>query len=216
MNKRMITMCMAVVGLTLSCPVAAEVPYQVAWTAQIGTSSDDLSCSVAVDASGNAYISGNTSGSFGGTNAGRYDAFLTKFDASGNELWSQQIGTSSDDLSRSVAVDASGNAYISGWTGGSLGGTSAGITDAFLSKFDASGNELWSQQIGTSSGDVSYSMAVDATGNAYISGYTEGSLYGTNAGGQDAFLIKYEVPEPAMLSLLMLGGVAILRRKRNP
>ncbi len=185
------------------------------WSQQIGTSSSDQSHSVAVDASGNAYISGYTYGSLGGTNAGSYDAFLTKFDSSGNELWSQQIGTSSGDLSWSVAVDASGNAYISGGTFGSLGGTNAGGADAFLTKFDSSGNELWSQQIGTSWPDHSRSVAVDAFGNVYISGDTYGSLGGTNAGGADAFLVKYEVPEPATLSLLALGGLAVLRRRRQ-
>ncbi len=185
------------------------------WAQQIGTSNDDASRSVAVDASGNAYISGYTRGNLGGTNAGSEDAFLTKFDASGNELWSQQIGTSGSDISNSVAVDASGNAFISGGTYGSLGGTNAGNSDAFLAKFDASGNELWSSQIGTSSGDSSWSVAVDASGNAFISGMTLGSLGGEYAGGYDAFLIKFEnpIPEPATLSLLAFGGLAMLRRK---
>ncbi len=169
-----------------------EAPYQVAWTAQIGTSSYDFSTSVAVDASGNAYISGYTGGDLGGTNMGGWDAFLTKYDSSGNELWSQQIGTSSTDDSWSVAVDASGNAYITGGTGGDLGGTSAGGTDAFLTKYDSSGNEIWSQQIGTSSGDSSDSVAVDGFGNAYITGRTYGNLGGTNAGGWDAFLTKFD------------------------
>ncbi len=190
MTKRMIVAMMTVV--LCAAAALAEDPYQVAWSRQIGTSSDDLSLSVAVDVSGNAYISGYTRGSLGGPNAGSWDAFLTKFDASGNELWSQQIGTSTTDISYSVAVDASGNAYISGYTSGSLGGTSAGYYDAFLAKFDASGNELWSRQIGTSTYDYSRSVAVDASGNAYISGYTGGNLGGPNAGGTDAFLTKFD------------------------
>ena len=78
-KKVLMFLVMAVAGLTLSCPVAAEDPYQVAWTAQIGTSGDDHSYSVAVDTSGNAYISGYTTGNLGGTNAGQKDAFLVKF-----------------------------------------------------------------------------------------------------------------------------------------
>jgi hypothetical protein len=185
------------------------------WRHQIGTASTDYNNSVAVDAAGNAYISGYTEGDLGGTNAGGQDAFLTKFDSSGNELWRQQIGTASDDYSRSVAVDASGNAYISGYTDGDLGGANAGNMDAFLTKFDALGNELWSQQIGSATSDRSYAVDVDAAGNAYISGYTEGDLGGTNAGGLDAFLVKFEnpVPEPATMSLLGLGGLALLRRR---
>ncbi len=95
------------------------------------------------------------------------------------------------DSTRSVAVDASGNAYITGLTTGDLGGTNAGDYDAFLVKYDSSGNHLWSQQIGTASEDWSHSVAVDSSGNAYISGNTEGDLGGTNAGGEDAFLVKF-------------------------
>ncbi len=192
MNKLAIVAMVLGVFLTIIPAVAAEAPYQVAWSAQIGTSGHDWSRSVAVDASGNAYISGHTYGSLGGTNAGDQDAFLTKFDASGSELWSAQIGTSSDDISHSVAVDASGNAYISGYTDGSLGGTNAGSNDAFLVKYDPSGNELWTQQIGTSDSDISHSVAVDASGNAYISGYTDASLGGTSARKFDAFLTKFD------------------------
>jgi hypothetical protein len=178
----------------------------VLWSRQLGTTDFDVSYSVAVDASGNAYMSGTTAGSLGGPNAGGDDAFLTKYDGAGNVLWSRQIGTGADDTSRSVAVDPSGNAYISGYTFGSLGGPAAGFfDDAFLTKYDSAGNVLWSRQIGTTEVDVSYSVAVDPSGNAYISGYTAGSLGGPNAGGYDAFLIKFAVPEPASFILLALG-----------
>ena len=162
------------------------------WTSQIGSASNDHSLSVAVDGSGNSYISGLTYGDLGGTNAGGADAFLTKFDSLGSEVWTSQIGTSGDDISRSVAVDASGNVYISGYTLGVLGDSSAGGADAFLTKFDSLGDEVWTSQIGSAGNDFSRSVAVDALGNAYISGYTNGDLGGTNAGGNDAFLVKFE------------------------
>ena len=73
----------------------------------------------------------------------------------------------------------------------------------------------WIAQIGTSSLDTSLSVAVDASGNAYISGQTNGDLGGPSAGDYDAFLVKYEVPEPATLSLLAFGGLAILRKWRR-
>ncbi len=182
---------LAAVFLSVVSSALAEAPYNVGWLRQIGTSSEDRSHSVAVDAWGNAYISGYTFGSLGGPKAGIYDAFLTKYDSAGTPVWSRQIGSSSYDESNSVAVDASGNAYISGYTYGSLGGPNAGDADAFLTKYDSAGNVLWSRQIGTSSADESYSVAVDASGNAYISGSTYGSLGGPNAGSTDAFLTKY-------------------------
>jgi len=190
MNVRITT---TILALLLAAAAAfAEDPYEVEWTAQIGTRGNDLSQSVAVDASGNIYISGSTHGDLGGPGAGSSDAFLMKFDSSGNELWTTQIGTSDSDASYSVAVDASGNAYISGGTHGDLGGPNAGSCDAFLSKFDSSGNLLWTTQIGTSSDDVSQSTVVDASGNAYISGWTKGDLGGPSAGDIDVFLSKFD------------------------
>ena len=167
------------------------------WSRQIGTASSDISYSVAVDSTGNPYISGYTGGSLDGPNAGYADAFLTKYDNAGNLLWSRQIGTSSPDVSNSVVVDASGNAYISGYTGGSLGGPNAGYADAFLTKYDSAGNLLWTRQFGAEYDDNGCSVAVDSMGNAYISGYTD-SFYGSfipedENEYRDAFLIKYDI-----------------------
>ena len=185
------------------------------WTTQIGTSAWEVSHSIALDAFGNVYISGWTEGDLGGANAGEDDVFLSKFNSDGNEVWTIQIGTSSNDGGRSVALDASGNVFVSGNTQGDLGGPNAGSADAFLGKFDSDGNELWKTQIGTVNSDWSTSVAVDASGNVYISGATWGYLGGPNAGDFDAFLVKYEVPEPATLGMLALGALALIRRRRR-
>ena len=150
---------------------------------RLRTEDDDFAQSVTVDSSGNIYISGGTYGSLDGTNAGSVDAFLTKFDTSGNELWTEQLGTAYTDGSNAVATDSAGNVYISGITAGDLGGTNAGANDAFLTKYDASGNLQWSRQIGTISDDRSYSVAVDSSGNIFISGFTRGDLNGGNERG---------------------------------
>lgn len=60
-------------------------------------------------------------------------------------LWSRQVGTATVDVSLGVAVDGSGNAFITGETDGSLSGAHAGGRDAFLTKYDTDGNLLWSQ-----------------------------------------------------------------------
>ncbi len=198
---------------TMSHANATEQPYQVEWTAQVGTPSYDNCYSVSVDSAGNAFITGYTEGSLGGTNTGDVDAFLTKFDPSGTELWSAQIGSTQPDGSYAVAVDPTGNAYISGWTAGILGGSGSSGSDAFLVKYDPSGTELWSTQIGSASFDNSFSVDVDTLGNVYISGQTYGNLGGTNAGGHDAFLAKFTIPEPTSFSLLTFVVPALLRRR---
>ena len=162
------------------------------WTRQLGTSLVDESFGVSADGLGNVYISGSTQGSLGGTNAGDYDAFVSKFDAAGNLQWTRQLGTSSNDECFGVSADGLGNIYISGCTYGSLGGTNAGGQDAFVSKFDAAGNLQWSRQLGTSLADLSLAVSADSLGNVYISGYTDGSLGGANAGPFDAFVSKYD------------------------
>lgn len=163
------------------------------WTRQFGTSADETAYSVAAGSSG-VYLAGYTDGSFPGyTNAGLGDAFLGKYDANGNPVWTpRQLGTPGEDIAFGVAVDASG-AYITGYVWGTLPGqTSAGSYDAFLRKYDNSGNILWTRQFGTSSPDVARGVAVSSTG-VYVAGHTPGTFSGQqSAGGEDAFLRKYD------------------------
>jgi len=185
------------------------------WTQQFGTASDDRGNAVAVDSVGNIYISGHTSGSLGGPNAGSRDPFLAKYDASGNQLWARQIGTAGDDRGFALAVDSTGNAFISGFTDGDLQGFNEGSSDVYLAKYDSIGNLLWTDQFGTLDTDEGRALAVDSIGNVYSGGYTNGDLDGGNAGEFDAYLAKFTVPEPAGLSLLTVGGMVLLRRERR-
>ncbi len=179
-------------GTLLALPTTATAaPPTLQWFRQLGTSDEDVSHGVSADGLGNVYISGYTRGSLGGTNAGDRDAFTSKYDASGTLLWTEQLGTSSDDTPTVVSADGLGNVYISGLTEGSLGGTNAGGTDAFVSKYDAGGTLLWTEQLGTSSSDVGAGVSADGLGNLYISGWTRGSLGGTHAGSRDAFVAKF-------------------------
>ena len=164
------------------------------WTKQLGTAGMDIARDVAVDGSGNAYVTGWTEGSLDGNiNAGVEDLFLVKYDPSGTKLWTKQLGTSNIDQAYGVAVDGSGNAYVTGDTSGGLdGNTSAGGADLFLVKYDPSGSKLWTKQLGSASLDYARDVAVDGSGNAYVTGYTYGSLDGNNAGSPDLFLVKYD------------------------
>ncbi|MEX2167898.1 MAG: SBBP repeat-containing protein [Pirellulales bacterium] len=160
----------------------------IEWTRQLGTSVDERSFGVSADGLGNVYISGYTAGSLGGPFAGGItDAFVSKCDATGTLLWSRQLGTSSlYDISYAVSADGLGNVYISGRTDGNLGGTNAGSSDAFVSKYDAAGTLQWTQQFGTNNADESYGVSADGLGSVYISGFT-----GPHSGALDVFVRKY-------------------------
>jgi hypothetical protein len=178
--------------LALLCAPLSTNAQNVAWTRQLGTVGSDQSRGVSADSLGNVFISGQTTGSLSGSNAGLEDSFVSKYDAAGNLLWTQQFGTSNSDIAYGVVADGVGNAYVTGFTYGSLGGPSTGGADAYVRKYDTSGNLLWTRQLGTSSVDSSVGVSADGLGNVYISGNTEGSLGGPNAGGRDAFVTKYD------------------------
>lgn len=161
------------------------------WTRQFGSPADDEGRGVAADGAGNVYVAGWTSGEFPGPNAGGQDAFLTKFDIAGQQVWSRQLGTSADDQAAGASADALGSVFVTGYTHGDLGGSSAGGRDAFVSKYAASGDLVWTRQLGTPGDDEGTSIAADGLGNVYIAGHTSGALTGTNAGGRDAFVSMY-------------------------
>lgn len=192
------------------------------WTRQLGTSDYDTSNGVSADRLGNVYISGFTRGSLEGANAGGYDAFITKYDAAGTLAWTRQLGTSSEDVSNSVSADGLGNVYISGYTRGSLGGANAGDYDAFVSKYDATGTQVWTHQLGTNTADLGFGVSADGLGNVYIGGYTPGIFSEPRLGHEDAFVAKFSdviVPEPNAIILAiatLLGpSCARLHRRKN-
>lgn len=125
--------------------------------------------------------------------------------------WVRQLGTSADDTSfdrgGKVATDGEGNVYISGGTRGSLGGAHQGESDAWLAKYSAAGALRWKRQLGTHDLDVSSGLATDGDGNVYITGFTTGSLGGTNHGEYDAWLAKYSATG-ALLWTKQLGTSA--------
>jgi hypothetical protein len=178
------------------------------WTRQLGTSTYDWSGSVSADTLGNVYIAGVTRGNLGGPTAGPDDAFVSKYDSAGNLQWTRQFGTSDADGSYGVSADDLG-VYVTGTTGGSLGGTNAGARDAFVAKYDATGALLWMRQLGTPALDEGYGVSADGHGSAYITGVTFGNLAGQNNGLSDGFVTKIEdIPEPTSWSLVIFAAIA--------
>jgi hypothetical protein len=172
------------------------------YSTYIGGSGVEWAQDIAIDTSGNAYITGYTKsldydvtpGAFQTTNGapfgGWYDVFVTKLNATGTALlYSTYIGGSFDDYSNDIAIDASGNAYITGNSESNNYPVTPGafqtIHSAFaviVTKLNATGTALlYSTFLGGGGFDMGYSIAVDTSRNAYITG-TAGFNYNVTAG----------------------------------
>src|SRR5690606_29611503 len=159
----------------------------------IGGSGSDIAYDIAVDASGNAFITGSTvsqsypttTGAYDTTfNGGTFDVFVTKLNATGSALvYSTFIGGSDDDTGLSIAIDPSGNAYVTGYTvddvtdfpttTGAYDTLHNGGSDVFVSKLDAAGAILtYSTFLGGNNDENGLGIAVDASGNAFVAGFT--------------------------------------------
>ena len=184
------------------------------WVRELGSTSEDHGRGAALDGSGNVYITGYTSGRLPGSPdapAGLEDAFVAKYSPTGTRLWVRQLGSSSSDFAFGVAAEKAGDVYITGYTLGTLPGSPephAGLEDTFIAKYSSTGTLLWVHQLGTSALDKGKGVGVDAAGNAYIAGNTDGQLPGSTdapAGGRDVFMAKYS-PTGARLWVHELGS----------
>ncbi len=165
------------------------------WLDQFGSNDRDNSFggSLAIDTNDNVIQAGYTLGNLAGPNNGNgsTDAWVTKFDNDGNQLWIEQFGTATFDEVFGVATDVDDNIYLTGWTVGNLGGTNAGLYDTWLAKYDPDGNQLWIEQFGTGDYEFPAGVATDSQGNIYTAGYTLGNLGGTSAGSYDVWVAKH-------------------------
>ena len=184
----------------------------IVYSTYSGGSLAHLVHSIAVDSSGCAYITGETRSTdlplmnpIQSTLRGGYDAFVTKINAAGNGLvYSTYLGGTGDDYGMGIAADSSGSAYITGQTNSTdfplanaYQSTLKGGYDAFVTKIDAFGGLVYSTYLGGSGGDYGQGIAVDISGNAYVTGETASQDFPTmypfqpsNAGGSDAFVAK--------------------------
>jgi len=176
------------------------------WAKSAGGTNLDHGAGIATDSSRNCYITGGfrDSALFGATtlvSQGIYDVFVAKLDTNGNWQWAKQAGGTGSDAGISIAVDGSGNCYITGdFQGSALFGTttlvSQGSVDVFVAKLDTNGNWQWAVSAGgTNIVDDEVGISVDGVGNCYITGHFEGSaLFGTTTlvsqGYDDVFVAK--------------------------
>ena len=138
---------------------------------------------IALDLSGNAYVTGMINGTvtFGSINLvsnGYYDIFIAKLSSSGSWQWAVSVGGQSPDYGRGIAVDSSGNVYVTGGFNGTVNFGDTVLTstedDAFIAKLSSSGSWQWVINAGGSSYDYGQGITVETSGDAYVTGYLEG------------------------------------------
>ena len=161
--------------LSASANCARVRPDVGIWTRLAGAGSHDFGCAVAADGFGSGVVAGATQGTAAGSNAGRFDLFIAKYDAAGNRLWARQRGTTEREFAHGVATDIRGDIYVTGYTGSGLdGNTWYGSWDVFLMKFDSAGNWQWTRQDGTGREDEGRAITTDSSGNVFITGCVRG------------------------------------------
>jgi hypothetical protein len=206
----------------------------------LGGSGSDFGLGIAVDTSGSAYVTGasiasnfpTTIGAFDTTHNGSFDGFVTKLNPSGSALvYSTFFGGLSLDEADDIALDASGSAYVTGQTFSSDFPTTVGATDTtfngeidvFVTKLNPSGSALvYSTFLGGNSSDAGLAIALDSSGNAYVTGFTFSTNFPTTVGAfdvthngsfdgfvrSDAFVTKLNLSGSALVYSTFLGGTS--------
>lgn len=216
---------------------AAALSPRLAYATYLGGASGDPfvepANAIAVDAQGYIYVAGSTTATdFPTVNAiqankagGLDDAFIAKFAPDGQSLvYSTYLGGSGNDQATGIAVDANGNAYVTGSTASSnfpisdaLQSTSGGGSDAFVAKLSPTGALLYSTYLGGVNLDVGHAIAVDAGGHAYVVGATaslnfptkmpiQGPKFALNGASSDAFIAKLNADGKSLAYSTYLGG----------
>lgn len=222
--------------------------HALVYSSFVGGSGSDFTHSIALNGSGEAFVAGETQAANFPTTAGAlqetkrssgYSGFVVKLNADGTAArYSTYLGSSGGDSATGIAVDGSGNAYVTGATGsndfpttpGVVQRTIRGAADAFLSKLNPTGSALiYSTFLGGSSEDSGWAVTVNSSGYAYVLGSTVSSNFPTtdagfqrvyNPGGcgdtsstpcPDAFVAEFTPTGTALAFSSYLGGSATER-----
>jgi hypothetical protein len=217
-----------------SRPLVIDPVMSLSYSTYLGGTQVEYALAIAVDGSGNAYVTGETfsddfptANPFQSHNKTRNGtAFVTKFNSTGTALvYSTYLGGSYSDRGTGIAVDGSGDVYVTGTAASSdfptVNAFQSNMTaggDAFLAKLSPDGSALlYSTYIGGAGGNLGYGLAVDGSGNAYVTGRTYSASFPTTPGAfqtalhgaQDAFVTKINPSLAGASSLVYstyLGG----------
>jgi PKD repeat protein len=185
------------------------------WGTYYGGTGDDFGFGVATDHNGSVYLTGKTNSITGIATLGSHqtshgvgeNVFIVKFNSLGKRIWGTYYCGNKNDFGRCVAIDHNGNVYLAGGTNSSSGFSTLdayqksfkGKTDAFVVKFNSSGQRIWGTYYGGSEHDYCNGIATGLNGNVYITGYTNSlfaiatsSAHQSSSGGsEEAFVAKF-------------------------
>jgi hypothetical protein len=191
----------------------------LSWNTFMGSSGQDSGSAIAVDGSGNVYVTGNSSASWGtpvNAHAGGDDAFVAKFDSNGILQWNTFMGGSGGDWGSYLTLDGSGNVYVAGRSDATWGtpvnAYAGGPADAFAAKLNSSGVLQWNTFLGGDDlyGDAATGLTLDTSGNIYVVGYSDvswGTPINPYVGGDgDAFVVKLNNSGALQWNTFMGGG----------
>ena len=210
----------------------------VGYATYLGGAFEDEGNAIAIDSTGNAYITGETTstnfpivpGSYRTTNAGGLDVFVTKISADGSTLlYSTYVGGSGNDAGNAIAVDSSGDAFVAGvtasttdfpTTNGALQTTfGGGDLDAFVFELNPAGTSLtYSTYLGGTGDDAANGIALDSSRNSYIVGSTTSTDFPTHdaiqssiAGQSNGFVTKLNPSGNALVYSTYLPSMLPIR-----
>ncbi|MGH9520683.1 MAG: SBBP repeat-containing protein, partial [Terriglobales bacterium] len=196
----------------------------------LGGTGGDFGQGIAVDAAGDAYVTGSTQSTdfpvakpLQGALGGGSDAFVTELNPSGSApVYSTFLGGAGSDSGQAIAVDGTGSAYVAGFTlstnfpvQNALQPSSGGGGDAFAAKLTPGGSALaYSTYLGGSGEDRTFGIALDSAGEAYVTGSTQssnfpvtaGAYQTASAGGADAFVAKFNATGSQLVYASLIGG----------
>jgi len=183
--------------LLLGCIYSSNVVGQHSnfkWAAGMGGPLDEIGHSVAVDDSGNVYVTGAYRktvdfdpgvGTFYLTSTGETDIFVQKLSPQGGLIWAKSMGGNKDDYGYYVCTDAAGHVYVTGLFQGeadfdpgadTFSLISAGYASIFVQKLDPSGELIWAMSIGAHNDNGGRAMTTDASGNVFVTGFFSGRV----------------------------------------
>ena len=148
------------------------------WTKLLGSAGTANGGALALDPNGGVVVVGSTTANLttSGISDGNTDSFAVKYDADGNQVWTKQIPTLSNNQAVSVSVDSASNVYIGGQVTGTIGAgqTNQGGGDSYIAKLNSKGALVYEQQSGTSGADQVSATAIAPDGGLVVASMQNG------------------------------------------